>query len=788
MPQFQTEYGTFSDDGLEYIITRPDTPVPWVNVISNKNYGLVLSQAGGGYSWLSHASLNRITRWEQDLIRDEWGKFIYLRDVESGEFWSPSWQPAGQKLDEYRVRHGQGYSVIESRCADIETRATYFVPLHDPCEIWQLQIINRGIAPRRFQVFTYFEWLLGAAPDWHREFHRLFIRTWFNQEKGALLATKVLWDLPGEIGPHWNRDWAYVAFHSCSIHPSGYDAYKEAFLGRNQNLTAPKALIEGRSLNTTGFWGDAIGSLQVEIELEAGQGTELIFTLGAAESETRALDLAERYQKPQAVHAALDEVKRFWQGIGKDLVIETPEPALNLMANTWLPYQLISGRLWGRTAYYQTGGAFGFRDQLQDSLIWLLLGQPEQTLAQIHLHAAHQFQDGVVLHWWHPLAESGLRSEYSDDLLWLPFVVMYYIYETGETGCLTEEIPYFDQGSASLFDHCMKAFEVALSRRSERGLPLILQGDWNDGLNAVGDEGRGESMWMAAFLYMLLTHWEKLPNMDALAASRLKYEAEALRQAANEHGWDGNWYWRATTDEGSLIGSSTNEQGQIFLNPQTWSVLSGLAPDERARQAMDSVREHLYTPFGALLLAPAYHTPDPSVGYLSRYAPGTRENGGVYVHAACWAVLAERKAHGVQAAYDLWRSFCPPVRGMEPDIYMAEPFVMPGNVDGPASQFTGRGGWTWYTGSAAWYLRALVEGVLGIEATMDGLRVQAALPDGWDGYRIKRRFRRVTYDIQVQRAAPGDAIGCTIDGQPWQAETLPILEQGTEHLVKCTCR
>jgi cellobiose phosphorylase len=788
MPQFQTEYGYFGDDGREYIITCPDTPVPWVNVISNENYGLVLSQAGCGYSWLSHASLNRITRWEQDLIRDEWGKFIYLRDVESGEFWSPSWQPAGRKLDEYRVRHGRGYSVIESRYAEIETQATYFVPLHDPCEIWRLQINNRSAAPRRFKVFTYFEWLLGAAPDWHREFHRLFIRTWFNQQKGALLATKVLWDLPGEIGPHWNRDWAYVAFHTASIHPSGYDAYKEAFVGRNQSLSAPKALIEGRSLNTTGCWGDAIGSLEVEIGLEADQGQELIFTLGAAETEAQALDLAELYQKPQAVHDAFDEVKRFWQGIGEDLVIETPDRALNLMANTWLPYQVISGRLWGRTAYYQTGGAFGFRDQLQDSLIWLLLGHPEETLAQIRLHAAHQFQDGVVLHWWHPLAESGLRSEYSDDLLWLPFVVMQYLYETGDAGCLNEEIPYFDQGSTTLLEHCTKAFEVALNRRSERGLPLILKGDWNDGLNAVGDEGRGESIWMAAFLYMLLTNWAELPFMDPRTASCFKDDAEALRQAANEHGWDGTWYWRATTDEGNLIGSSTNEQGQIFLNPQTWSVLSDLAPEERARQAMDSVRERLYTSYGALLLAPAYHTPDTRVGYLTRYAPGTRENGGVYVHAACWAVLAERKVHGVQAAYDLWRSFCPSVRGMEPEVYMAEPYVMPGNVDGPASQFSGRGGWTWYTGSAAWYLRALIEGVLGVEATKDGLRVQAALLAGWDGYRIKRRFRRVTYDIQVQRAFAGEAIGCTIDGQAWQAETLPILEPGTEHLVKYTCR
>jgi len=787
MAQFQTEYGYFSDDGQEYIITRPDTPVPWINVISNENYGLVLSQAGGGYSWLSHASLNRITRWDQDLIRDEWGKFIYLRDMESGEFWSPAWQPAGRKLDEYRVRHGRGYSVIESRYADIETRLTYFVPRLDPCEIWRLEIKNRGSASRRFQVFTYFEWLLGTAPDWHREFHRLFVRTWFNQQKGALLASKVLWDLPGEIGPHWNRDWAYVAFHSSSIHPSGYDAYKDAFLGRNQSLSAPDALIKGRSLNTTGSWGDPIGSLQVEIGLEADQGVEINFTLGAAETETKALDLAEKYQKPELVQVAFDEVKRLWQGIGEDLFVRTPDQALNLMANTWLPYQVISGRLWGRTAYYQTGGAFGFRDQLQDSLIWSLLGRPEQTLAQIRLHASHQYTDGVVLHWWHPLAEVGLRSEYSDDLLWLPFVVLHYIYETGDLACLEEMIPFFDGGSAPLHEHCKRAFEVALGRRSPRGLPLILKGDWNDGLNAVGAYEKGESIWMAHFLFHLLIRWSELTVLDEEMCLRYKAEAKALRDSTEAYGWDGAWYWRATTDKGQYIGSAQNKEGQIFLNAQTWAVLSGLAKPERAEQAILSARQHLYTPYGALLLAPAYSQPDPEIGYLTRYAPGLRENGGVYVHAACWAVLAERKAHGAQSAYDLWRSFCPPVRGMEPEAYMAEPYVMPGNVDGPDSQFPGRGGWTWYTGSGAWYLRALIEGVLGVEATKDGLRVQAALPDGWDSYHIKRHFRGATYDIYIRRANSGEQTGCTVDDRPWQGETLPILESGTEHLIKFTC-
>src|SRR6266542_4140795 len=363
--------------------------MPWINVISNGDYGMVLSQAGSGYSWRTHASLNRITRWEQDLIRDEWGKYLYVRDAASGEFWSPTWQPCGAKLEEYRVRHGFGYSAIAARRGDLLSEVTYTVPLDAACELWIVQLRNQGSTPRRLQLFSYFEWGLGAAPDWHREFHRIFIETSYDAEHGALLANKVLWDLPGQQGPHWNRSWPYVAFHSASLPP--------------------------------------------------GAATEVVFVLGAADDRAEALALAERFHDPAAAHAALAEVRQFWDALVGELAIDTPDPAFNLMANGWLQYQAIAGRLWGRTAYYQTGGAYGFRDQLQDSLIWLLVGRPEKTLEQIRLHAAHQYQDGVALHWWHPLAESGLRSGYSDDLLWLPFVTLYYIHETGDSACLRAE-------------------------------------------------------------------------------------------------------------------------------------------------------------------------------------------------------------------------------------------------------------------------------------------------------------------------------------------------------------
>ncbi len=788
MSLFQTEYGYFSAEGNEYVITRHDTPMPWINVISNGDYGLVVSQVGSGYSWRTHASMNRLTRWEQDLVRDRWGKYLYLRDAETGEFWSATWHPCAGKLQDYRVRHGWGYSVFEARHGAIVSTLTMFVPLEDPCEVWLLRLRNDGTSPRRLQVFSYLEWLLGTAPDWHREFRRLFIETRYQPDAGALLATSVMWDIPGRGRAHWNTDWEYVAFHSASVPPAGFDGDKRAFLGRYRDLDAPQAVVEGRSFHTQGRWGDAIGSLQVVVEVPPGESVELAFVLGAGNDTAHAISLAQKYRHLPSVHQSLVQVQAFWKDLLGGLRVDTPDEAVNLMANGWLAYQAVACRLWARTAYYQTGGAYGYRDQLQDSLVWLLLGQPERTLEQIRLHASHQYQDGTVLHWWHPIAEQGLPSSYSDDLLWLPFVVLYYVQETGDLACLEETIPFFDGGSATLLEHCLRAFEKALSRRSERGLPLILQADWNDGLNAVGIEGRGESVWMAHFLHYLLTRWAQLPALDEPTRSRFQREAEALREAVNRYGWDGRWYWRATTDSGRVIGSVQNEQGRIFLNAQTWAVLSDTAPADRAEQAMQSVREHLYTDYGALLLAPAYRTPDPEIGYLSRYAPGTRENGGVYSHAACWAVLAERKLHGVDSAYHLWRSFCPPVRGMEPERYAAEPYVMPGNVDGPDSPTEGKGGWTWYTGSAAWYLRALVDGVLGVIATSDGLRVEAELPDGWKQYRIQRRFRSATYDITVRYAEPGESPGCLVDGELWDGDILPVFEPGTTHWVDIVLR
>jgi cellobiose phosphorylase len=773
MNAMSDDYGYFDSANGEYVITDPETPMPWINVLSSGDYGLTISQAGGGYSWRTHASLNRITRWDQDLVRDVSGKYLYVRDAQSGSFWSPTLQPAGGAASQIRVTHGTGYSTFTSEHSGISSTLTITVPLHDPCELWILRLENRGTTPRRLQVFSYLEWCLGVSPDWHREFHRLFIETRYESQLSAIFATKNLWELPS-ADANWNRPWPYVAFHSVSTTAFGFETDKARFLGRHGDLASPLALREGKLGGHSGRGLDAIASLGTEVSLEPGEAVTLVFALGAADSEEQAGRIIQRFRDPAGAEAALAEVKTFWRELLGNLRVETPDEGFDLMANQWLAYQSISGRLWGRSAYYQMGGAYGFRDQLQDSLVWLLLGRPEATLGQIKLHAAHQFQDGTVLHWWHPLAETGLPSHYSDDLLWLPFVTLEYLRETGDFSALDSQIPFFDGGPASLGEHCTRSIEKALQRRSPRGLCLILEGDWNDGLNTVGPNGKGESVWTSHFLYLILTSWAELPDLDDITRERYLSEAAALAQAVNTYGWDGDWYWRASKDNGQLIGSATNAEGAIFLNAQTWAVLSGDAPQEWAERAMAAAREKLYSPYGALLLSPPYSEPDPEIGYLTRYAPGTRENGGVYSHASCWAVLAEGRIHGAEAAYQLWRSFAPPWRGLDAGAYRAEPYVMPGNVNGPLSAFPGQGAWTWYTGSAAWNLRAMVEGVLGVRATFAGLSLRPDLPATWEGFRLKRWFRGAVYDIEVRRARPGEDKGIRVSGKPWAGSVLPV--------------
>lgn len=749
MGLFSTKYGNFSDDGKEFLINTPRTPKPWVNVISNGDYGLVVSQTGSGYSWRTHAGLNRVTRWEQDLVKDEWGKYIYIRDSSNGRIWSAGWKPVCVEPDSYRCRHGIGYTIIESVNENVESSLLMFVPNDDPLEVWKLTLKNLGSSPRRLSLFTYMEWGMGAAPDWHREFHKCFAATEYLLESSAILAEKRLWEVPTGDG-HWNTEWPYVAFHSCCSPAAGFDCDKESFLGMYGSILHPASVQAGKLDGNSGKWSDPIAALQVEVDLAPGEEKVVRFTLGAAGSRVEAKKLIRKYASEERIDTAFAHLGEKWDAILSSTKVSTPDKAMDVMLNTWLKYQAISGRLWGRTAYYQTGGAFGFRDQLQDSQIFLPI-DPRMTEKQILLHSRHQFSDGTVHHWWHPLTEVGLKTDMSDDLLWLPFLVTEYVSETGDRKILGRKAPFVDdEEEATIMEHCNRAIDRVLKRRSKRGLPLIGAGDWNDGLSAVGLKWKGESIWLGHFLFRVLNDYAMvIADADARRAASCRSIAKGLRTALNQHGWDGEWYWSASKDSGEMIGSHANKDGRIHLNAQTWSVISGVADGERASTVMNAVEKCLEKKAGPLLLYPAYKVPDRKIGYLTRYSPGMRENGGVYTHAATWAVIAETMLGRGEEAYRMFSKINPINRGMNPDEYLAEPYVTPGNIDGPDSPHYGRGGWTWYSGSASWLFKAGLEHLLGVRASVDGLVIDPCIPSAWDGFSVTRKFRGATIDIEV---------------------------------------
>lgn len=786
--KFENAYGYFSEDGKEYIITTPLTPRPWGNVISNGDYGLMISQTGSGYSWRGNAGQNRITRSFQDLIKDNWGKYFYIRDLKRQVYWSAAYKPVMHPYNAYAVVHGIGYSLFRQRVEDIDSELTVFVSATDPVEIFRLRLTNQSREVRELDVTSYAEWLLGFAPDEHREFHKLFIETSAEAAASTVYARKCLWGFPDDKGRHNNIDWPFTAFMSVSEPLKSFDCDKETFLGLYRNDDRPRAMAEPRLAGRTGRFTDAIASLQVDVTLAPGESKTVVFTLGVAEDGREDPgELIRRYTSVEKSEQALQAVKAFWSRFIDTEKVETPDDALNFMTNYWLKYQSISCRLWGKSAFYQVSAGYGFRDQLQDSQIFLI-SEPEYTRRQLLLHAAQQFVEGDVLHWWFSIRGGGPRTNCSDDLLWLPFILEAYLAETGDFSLLDEKVPYLNGPADTFYDHCKRAIERSFSRFSPRGIPLMGDHDWNDGLSAVGTLMRGESFWVAEFLYMILGSFIPIARRrsDDGFAARCETVRQSLKEALNRHGWDGEWYLQATTDDGLPLGSKANEEGKIFLMPNNWAVISGAADAQRARTAMASVTQYLLKDYGTLLNDPAFTRPRPDVGYVTRYAPGLRENGGVYTHAATWSVWAYTLIGRPDLAYEAYRRICPPNRSRDIEVYKAEPYVTPGNIDGPLSEYYGRGGWTWYTGSSQWLHRVATHWILGVRPQADGLWVDPSIPADWPGFKMTRKFRNAVYQIDVKNPArvSHGVRSMTVDGRPLTGQLLPVFNDGLTHTVE----
>ncbi|HEY7216614.1 MAG TPA: glycosyl hydrolase family 65 protein [Thermoanaerobaculia bacterium] len=781
-------YGHFSPDGAEYVITDPRPPRPWINLIANPRMGLAVSQTGSGFSWIDNSQLAVIVRWQQDLAEDRSGRFLYLWDHDADEVWSLAPAPCWPEYDRYACRHGLGYTIFETEYRGLRASWTLFVDAAATAEMWRVRLEDVSGRARRLSLVAYLEWNCGVSPSPRREFQKLFLET--GCDAGVITAGSHMWDLPSPRWGHWNRDFPYWSAFAASSPVAAAEGDKGAFLGRSSGWSRPAALH--RDARWSGLFGrhyDPVAALRCDVELAKGGAADLGFVLATSEKRDEVASLARRFASPDVMDASLAAAVAGWRERLAGHRIETPDPRLDALANDWLRYQAISARLWGRAGYYQQSGAYGFRDQLQDSQVWLTI-EPAKCREQIALHAAHQFADGSVYHWWHPLSEQGHVTRMTDDLLWLAFVIANYLKETGDFSILDDAAPYLDDAEPRpLLDHVGRAFARVFARTGPRGLPYIGGGDWNDGLSALGLEERGESVWLAEFLCGLLHDWSviHLRHGDVKTAGELTARRFALSLAINRHAWDGAWYRRATRDDGSWIGSATNSRGRIYLNAQTWAILNDVAPPERAAASLAAVKEHLVTAAGALLLAPAYDVPDETIGYITRYAPGLRENGGVYTHAATWAIAAAAKMRDAELVERLLAAIDP--ANKDPERYWAEPYVLPGNVDGPASPYHGRAGWSWYTGSAAWLPRIVSEWVLGVRPTWDGLRFEPCLPPGWSKAKMRRPWRGALLRIGIERAPElGEGkIEVSVDGRRLGGCVLGEVEEGAEVDIQIRC-
>ncbi len=787
--------GGFSHDGREYVMilaAGQTTPAPWVNVIANAQFGTVVSEGGSAYTWAENSHEFRLTPWRNDPVSDICGEAIYLRDEETGQFWSPSPLPArGQ--NSYIVRHGFGYSIFDYTEDGLTTELSVYVATDAPVKFCKVKIINHSGRPRQLSVTGYWELVLGDS----RSKSVMHVVTEADAASGAILARNVY---SPEFGDR-------VAFINCSETKRTLTGDRAEFIGRNGNLGNPAALRRVRLSGRVGAGYDPCAAFQAPLTLLDGQERTITFTIGSADSVAEAKALAQRFRSVDSAHRAIEAVWHYWSRTLGVVYVETPDKALNFLANGWLVYQTLACRMWARSGFYQSGGAFGFRDQLQDAMA-LVHAQPQLFREHLLRAAARQFREGDVQHWWHPPVGRGVRTQFSDDYLWLPLAICRYVSMTGDTGILDERVPFLNSrllredeeanydlpqvsdDVGTLYEHGIRALDHGL-RFGVHGLPLMGSGDWNDGMNLVGQHGRGESVWLAFFLFQVLNDYAGLARLrgDSTAADRYTIEAGRLRGNIEEHGWDGQWYRRAYFDDGRPLGSAVNEECQIDAISQSWSILSGAGTQERTTAALESVYQRLVRQEARLilLLDPPFDKSDLNPGYIKGYVPGVRENGGQYTHSAIWTVMAAAAMGNSERAWELFSMINPISHGSTPQeisTYRVEPYVMAADVYG-VDPHTGRGGWTWYTGSAGWMYRLIVESLLGLRLEVDKLRFAPCLPAEWTGLKIHYRYRETFYHITIQHTGAGSTVcRLTLDGVELTGDFVTLIDDNGDHHVE----
>ncbi len=788
--------GGFTPDGREYVITTASgesTPAPWVNVMANPIFGSVISENGSSYTWYENAHEFRLTPWYNDPICDTTGEVFYLRDEDSGRFWSPSPLPSRGEDSYYISRHGFGYSVFEHTESGIVSELSVYVAKDDPVKISVLKIRNASGRARRLSATAYVEWVLGDM----RSRSAMHVTTEIDTKSDALFAHN-----------RYNSEFAnLVAFLDVDDPNRTVTGDRSEFIGRNGTLRNPAALGNARLSGRVGAALDPCGAMQVAFDLADGQEREIIFRLGVGRDANDATNLVHRFRGSGARRDSFEALCQYWKHTLGAVNVDTPDPSVNMLVNGWLMYQTIACRLWARSGFYQSGGAFGFRDQLQD-IMALVHAEPRLMREHLLRCAEHQFQEGDVQHWWHPPLGRGVRTHCSDDFLWLPLATHRYVMTTGDTGVLDEPVhflsgrpvnpedeSYYDLPARSeevrtLYEHCVRAISRGLTSGAH-GLPLIGSCDWNDGMNLVGKDGKGESVWLAFFLCNVLSSFTEIAQLrgDGDFVQRCQKELAEMKASIEKNGWDGQWYRRAYFDDGQPLGSVSNDECKIDAIAQSWSVLSAMGDPLRARQAMEAVDEHLVDREHELirLLDPPFDKSELNPGYIKGYVPGVRENGGQYTHGAIWTVMAFAALGDNKRAWELFQLINPVMHANCPEgvaTYKVEPYVVAADVYA-APPHTGRGGWTWYTGSSGWMYRLIVESLLGLRLQINKLSFVPCLPEHWETFKIHYRHRETVYHITIfQTKGKKTSTTIKVDGQEQNHSHVNLIDDRNEHFVE----
>ena len=801
---FDNGLGGFTPDGKEYQIFLKDypkiskesgqvTPAPWINVMANEKFGCLVTESGGGYTWSGNSGENRLTPWTNDPVSDPPGEVLYLRDEMTGNIWSATPAPAGQGRD-YLVRHGQGYSIFESTNQGFKQTLKIFVDSENPIKYFALTLINETNENRRLTATFFAEWVL----DTNREISKAMIIPGYDHENGTLLAQNP-----------YNEEFATNVAFLTSDHPvHGLTTNRSEFFGSPGYRRIPKGLQRIGLSGSIEPSEDSCAALQSHLNFEPHQQQTIIYSLGQASGMEEAKELAKKINNENILNQSWDNNQAKWNDLLDAIKVETPSNEMNLILNRWLLYQTLSCRIWGRSAFYQSSGAYGFRDQLQDVLS-VLPSNPEISREHILRSARHQFEAGDVLHWWHPPSGRGVRTKISDDLLWIVYATYEYVRKTGDSEILEESLPFIkgdplgedehehydhfetSDESASLFEHCKRALDYA-DTEGPHGLPLIGSGDWNDGMNRVGIEGNGESVWLGWFLvenHRRFAHFCKILQLDDLAEQHLM-RADDLQEIINRVGWDGKWYLRAYYDDGTPLGSQHNEECQIDSLPQSWAVLTGSAPEARQTQALNAVEENLVQEEDQLirLFTPPFDETIKDPGYIKGYPPGIRENGGQYTHAAIWAVWALTHLGKGDEAFKQF-SFLNPINHSK-DIssvnqYAVEPYIVAADVYSK-KPFIGHGGWTWYTGSSGWLYRLGIEAILGFELKADHFTMEPCIPSGWVGYQFNYKKDGSMYLVEVENPnhIQKGVAKIIMDGKELQDKRIIFQNDQKEHHIR----